>query len=309
VGALVWMGVGLRRKLREMPPGTASKSKDTWNQWYRYAMVAYTGGLLSFTAYSDRFILGYFVGSAAVGIFLIARQLQLLPGMFNQMLIMVGAPMFAAAHSRNDGTERQHIYTLMTDWVVRASLPVLAFLAVFGQSVLRIFGPDFAAGGEVALVILVGAQFVNLAYGPVGNLAMMSGLERYGLRINTITTCIGLALEVLFVPFFGLVGAALASAAAWVLLNAFLLRAIQSHLGIHWYDPRFRGWILPTTAMLLVGLAIRASGIDLGAFALVAILAIMYMAFLVTSITQGLHKDDKDLLRHLRLGVLRWRYA
>jgi O-antigen/teichoic acid export membrane protein len=292
-----------------MPAGTASVSEDNWNQWYRYAMVAYLGGFLSFASYSDRFILGYFVGSAAVGIFLIARQLQQLPGMFNQMLIMVGAPMFAAAHSRNNAAERQHIYTLMTDWVVRASLPVLVFLVVFSQPVLRLFGPDFAAGGEVALLILVGAQFVNLVYGPVGNLAMMSGLERYGLRLNTITTCVGLTLEVLLVAFFGLVGAALASAVAWVLLNAFLLRAIRSHLGIRWYDPRFRRWILPTIGMSVVGLAIRESGIDMHAVRLVAILALMYAVFLIVSVAQGLHRDDKDLLRHLQVGFLRWRYA
>jgi O-antigen/teichoic acid export membrane protein len=307
--SVVWMGVGLRRKLRELPAGTATASEGNRNQWYHYAMIVYLGGLLSFTSYTDRFILGYFVGPAAVGIFLIARQLQLLPGMFNQMLIMVGAPMFAAAHSRNSVAERQHIYTLMTDWVVRASLPVLVFLVVFGQSVLRLFGPDFAAGGEVALLILVVAQFVNLAYGPVGNLAMMSGLERYGLRLNTITTCVGLALEVLLIPFFGLVGAALASAITWVLLNAFLLRAIRSHLGIHWYDPRFRSWILPTMGMSVAGLAFRESGIDMDAVKLVAVLAVMYAVFLIVSVARGLHRDDKDLLRHLQVEFLRWRYA
>jgi O-antigen/teichoic acid export membrane protein len=307
--AVLWMGLGLRRRMREMPAGTARVSQSNWNQWHRYAMVAYLGGLLSFTAYSDRFILGYFVGPAAVGIFLIARQLQLMPGMFNQMLIMVGAPMFAAAHSRNSAAERQHIYTLMTDWVVRASLPVLIFLVVFGQPVLRLFGQGFAAGGEIVLLILVGAQFVNLAYGPVGNLAMMSGLERYGLRLNAITTCVGLALEVLLVPFFGLVGAAVASAAAWVLMNASLLRAIQSHLGIRWYDPRFRGWLLPSVAMAFVGLAVRESGIDMDAVKLVVILAVMYAVFFIVNVAQGLHRDDKELLRHLRVEFLRWRFA
>ena len=272
-------------------------------------MIAYMSGLLAFTAYTDRFILGYFAGAGAVGILLIARQLQQLPAMFNQMLIMVGAPMFAAAHGRNSAAERQHIYTLMTDWVVRASLPLMVFLLIFDVPMLRLFGDDFASGGATALLILIAAQIINLASGPIGNLIMMSGLEKSGLRIDAVLTVFGTALQILLIPFFGLIGAAVASAVTLVFSNACLLIVARRHLGIHWWDRRLLCWFFPSISMSIVGIAIRESGISMGPVSLIATLLAMYMVFFGVNFLQGLHKDDKDLLRHLRLQVLRWKYA
>ena len=307
--SVLWMGFGLRQKLATLPTPASENVRSNRLQWQHYALIAYFGGLLSFTAYIDRFILGYFVGSAAVGIFLIARQLQQLPGMFNQMLIMVGAPMIAAAHSRKSATERQHIYTLMTDWVVRASMPLMIFLFLFGDAVLALFGPDFVSGGRAALYILVAAQFVNLVCGPVGNVLMMSGMERPAVRVSTATTLFDTVMVVTLTPFLGLIGAALASAASWVFSNAVSLMLARRQLDIRWWDSRLRGWILPTIVISVLGLAIRGLPTAFGAVQLFAILTIMYGVFALVNLKQGLHRDDKDLLRYVRLQFLRWKYA
>jgi O-antigen/teichoic acid export membrane protein len=306
-GAL-WMGYGLYGKLQAMPAATPRASRDNRAEWYRFAMVMYVSGLLSSApAYLDRFVLGYFVGASAVGIFLIAVQLQQLPGMFNQMLLLVGAPMFAAAYGRNDGTERQHLYTLMTDWVVRASLPLMIFLVVFSRPVLGLFGPDFSAGGVETLFILLAGQFVNLLCGPVGNVALMNGLELYQLRINAALTGLGVVMTIALVPTLGLIGAAVAFAAAVVLGNMCVLVLIQRRLKIRWWDQRFYGWLVPAIAAFMIAIAVRGSGMNAGAAGLIVVLIAMYAVFLGASLLQGLHADDKDFLRHLHREFLRWR--
>jgi O-antigen/teichoic acid export membrane protein len=300
-GAAFWMAIGLRRKVQALPKVSAEPVEHTHLEWYRFAFVFYcttlVGGLM---AYVDRFVLGYNSGVQAVGIFVIVRQLVQMPAMFNQMLLMVGAPMFAAAHGRKDAEERQHLFNLINDWVVRASLPLLVFFTLFGDHVLGLYGEEFATGGTTALLILIAAQFVSLACGPVGNVVLMSGLERYSLWVTIFTTIASAVLLIVLIPHFGIVGAAVATAVGWLIGNPVLIVIARRKLDLHWWSRRQLGWLLPTLATLLFGVVARGIGLGAGATSLGGILIGMYIAFLGISLIRGLHQDDIVLLRDFR---------
>ena len=181
---VLWMAGGVVRKVRELPQSVLSQSSPP--EWRRFALIALSGGLLgAATSGLDRFILGAFMGSGAVGVLVVARQLQQLPERFNHMLLTVGTPMFSAAHSGDNAAERQHLYRLMTGWSVAASMPLILFLLFFGHEVLALYGSEFADWGAPPLRILLGVQVLSLLCGPVGNVALMSGLERDCLGVDT----------------------------------------------------------------------------------------------------------------------------
>lgn len=294
-----WLFLGVYRKTAALPDSRAEA--DVISAWRRYASVSYANSLVSIAAANiDRFLLAALFGPGAVGVVLIVRQLQQLPVVFNQMLLMVGAPMFAAAHGRNDPAERQHLFTLMTDWVMRASLPLLIFLAVFAEPLLGLYGPDFAAKGRTALWIMVVGQLINLASGPNGNLAMMSGLERQAIKLFVITGFIAAGLLAVLTPLLGLTGAALAAALSNVITNLSCLRLIRRELGVRWWDRRYLAWAAPSA--MAAGCAIAAllfvPGMD-EAWKLGGALVGVYAAFAGVNLVQGLHADDMDFLRHM----------
>jgi O-antigen/teichoic acid export membrane protein len=300
VGAL-WMAYGLKRKINDLPADEAGPSSAPVAEWRRYAAISYTNALLGgTTAYIDRLLLGIFMGSGAVGVLIVLRQIQQLPQMFNQMLLVVGAPMFAAAHVRNDRTERGHLYVLMTDWVMKISLPFILFLFLFGRPVLLLFGPQFAQDGAGILWILVLGQAVNLACGPIGNIALMSGLEGEVLRLTTFNAVLQVILLVLLAPAFGLLGVAIVHAITAVFINAAVMVLLRSRLGLRWWHRRFAGWLLPSCAAVCVGAGIIYSGLNIGFVVLAVTLALMYATFSGVVLLQGVNEDEKDLLRHLR---------
>ena len=267
----------------------------------RYAVANYSWSLLS-TATSglDRFLLGAFAGSSAVGVLVVLRQLQMVPERFNQMLLVIGAPLFSAAHGRDNSVERQHIYHLMTDWVVRASLPFVLFLWLFGRDILALFGPQFADYGTVTLRIFVAAQFFSLLCGPVGNLAIMSGLEWKSLRLSIMNTVLFVGAMTILIPLFGLNGAAFAYAISSVFTNLTLIILIRRELGVRWWDRRYLEWLAQCGAALGMGLAATFLG-PLNAAALLICLLCMYVATIAVTFLRGLHEDDKELLRNVRL--------
>src|SRR5262249_43946571 len=154
------------------------------------------------------------------------KQLMGMPERFNKMLLTAGAPMLSAAHGGQNLAERDHLFYLMTSWSVAASLPLILFLLLFAPDVLALYGGRFAGQGTLPLQALVAAQFVSLLCGPVGSVAMMSGLERHCLVISVVCTALSTALLVALVPWWGLLGAALTIVVAVIVLNLALVALV-----------------------------------------------------------------------------------
>ncbi len=298
LAALIWMGVGLRRKLDSMRH--LVQQGRSVGAWKRYAAISFVTSLISLpSAYLDRFLLAAFASTGAVGVLVVARQLQQLPAVLYQMLLSVAAPMFAGAHARGARDEQEHLYTLITDWAVKAALPLIVFLALFARPVLSLFGPQFAEVGALPLQIMLAAQLFNLASGPNGNVAIMCGLEREALRVDTVMLLATALLLLALVPAYGLLGVALSILANSILHNVWTLLIVRTKLHIHWWDRRYLSWIAPATAICVVGFLAARAVPSWTVPALVLGLVAMYGVFAGLSLLQGLHSDDRDLIAHI----------
>lgn len=307
--ACAWMGFGLWKKFAALPKSPNADCKEQEKAWRNFARVQYTGLLLGMgTQYLDRFLLGIFVGTAPIGVLVVAKQLQQMPVIFLQMFLAVAAPMFSLAHARGDARERQHIYHLITDWVVRLSAPLFIFFLFFAEPLLGLYGQEFASEGKYALWILLAGQAINLGSGPLGAMLNMSGSEGFMLRLAVYEVAISMLSFVVLVPGFGLTGAAVAITISIVFQNLVALWAARSKLGIRWADRRYLGWIVPFAASFLVAVGALMLGPQKpGAGLLVLYLVLLYGVFHGVSLARGLHEDDRELLSHLRtkLGLLK----
>ena len=302
-GSLVgvsWMAWGLKHKLEQLPENESNRSAPPLRAWRRYAAICYSTSLLGVaSARLDRFMLGAFVDSSAVGVLLVVYQLQQFPQLFNTMLLMVGTPMFAAAHSRDASAEREHLFALTTDWSVKASLPLLLFLALFAHPVLGLFGPGFPDTGTAVLCLLLFGQAFSLAAGPVGSVVMMSGLEHIGLRIDAINTIITVVLTIGLAVPFGLFGVAVATVTSAVFVNLSLMIVARRRLGLRWWNNRYFGWLAPAAVSGGIAVAISHAGVAIGAVSLSVTLIVMYLSFAFVLYIQGLNDDERYLLRNI----------
>ena len=297
-----WLLWSVVREIRALP--LAMPTLSALRQWINYATANYLGSLLSTVVSGlDRFIVGALLGSSAVGILVVIRQLQVLPERFNQMLLVVGAPLFSRAHSVDDHVERQRIYHLMTDWVVRSSLPLVLFLLIFGGDVLALYGPEFAAQGTVPLWILIVAQFFNLLCGPTGNLAWMSGLEWQAVRISAMNS-LGLIMAMAaLTPLFGLIGVAVACATAIIVQNITILLLVRRKLHVQWWERRYLEWLPQAAGSIMIAIAILVMRMPVNAVELAVSLPAMYAAAIGTIFLRGWHEDDKELFLHVERTI------
>jgi O-antigen/teichoic acid export membrane protein len=97
--------------------------------------------------------------------------------------------------------------------------------------ILALFGSGFTSG-STSLAILAGGQFVNVVTGSVGFILMMCGYEK--LMRNTILgiALLNMLLNFLLIPWFGVNGAAIATAVSLALMNLILVFIVYRKLKI-----------------------------------------------------------------------------
>lgn len=180
---------------------------------------------------TDTTMLGIWMDSTAVGVYGVAKRTAALTGFILVAVNSIVAPKFAALYAQGDhhalDALARHSARLMT---VLAVL-LLAPLIVFPNAVLEIFGRDFAGGATVLRILALG-QFANVAAGSVGYLLLMSGHEKVQRNNVIFVTGLNALLNVILIPKYGMVGAAVATSTSLALKNLIAVFLVGRHLSI-----------------------------------------------------------------------------
>ncbi len=94
---------------------------------------------------------------------------------------------------------------------------------------MSLFGPEFATGASVLLVLVAG-HGINVMTGPVGTVLVMTGHEKI-MRNNVLAAAaVNIGLNLVLVPRMGALGAAVATAASLALVNGLSLLQVRRHV-------------------------------------------------------------------------------
>jgi O-antigen/teichoic acid export membrane protein len=184
-------------------------------------------------------ILGSMAGPKEAGLFDVVRKASALVTFVLYAINMPMGPTVAELYAKGDSKQLQKLATKGARSALLGSLPIALVLIAFGPWLLRIVGKDFA-GGATALSILCLGQIVNAGMGSVGLILNMTGYERDTAKGIAIAAVVNIILNLLFIPSWGIEGAAAASAVSVMVWNILLAIWVYQRIGI---DPTSFGWI------------------------------------------------------------------
>ncbi|AZQ36757.1 polysaccharide biosynthesis protein [Streptomyces cyaneochromogenes] len=139
-----------------------------------------------------------------------------------------------------------HLHRVSTRWIVLFSWPLLVLLTSFPKTVLSLFGPEFEQGA-VALVVLCAASAINVGVGNAQTVLLMAGRSSWHLVVTGAAFAVQLAVGILTVPRWGVLGAALSWGAAIVVENLVSAALVRRHPGFTIVD---RGYLTAAVAGL-----------------------------------------------------------
>ena len=296
---VVFAGYYIRRRLPLRHLVTMRPEKSAMRRMLSFSWpLAMSSLVFTFLSRMDILMIGYFLVSREVGYY---RAIQ----PFRQVTVLVlGSfgflflPLATRCFETGNLPELDRLFTSVTKWIVVITLPVILGFVFFAESIVVFaFGADYLPAA-LPLSVLLGGLFVRTVTGLDGD--VVKAIDRPKIEFYSALTGLGsnLVLNILLIPQYGIVGAAVATVVGYAVYNAVELAAIYRIVGI----TPFSWDILKPVAFTTVSAAALVHVIDvpsgiifaLGATALFGVLSVLSVPF-----TGSIGAADRILVERL----------
>ena len=209
-----------------------------WPIWRKTIMPLWASAVLyAMIQQLDVVVVGSLAPTVEAGSYFAAQKTASLLGLVMLAGGLVGAPLMSANYHSGKLIELQRLCGLLGIAIAISTIVGLLILVVFGHQLLGLFDASFMSAYGVLLVLAVG-YFVDSMAGPNAYLMQMTGLESTYLKIMGTSYAFVLLAQLLLVPIYGGLGAALASACGIVLWNVWAIVVLRKRKGL---DPSVFG--------------------------------------------------------------------
>ncbi len=176
-------------------------------------------------------LVGPQVASDQVAIFNASYRLALLIAFGLGAIDSVTAPVAARLFAAKEMDELEAVVQRATKLGFLCSLTAVAGFAVFGSSLLGLFGAEFVVG-HGTMMILAAAQLVRSAVGPVMSLMSVTGHQDHCLVVFASALVAAVILVFILVPTYGIHGAAITVLLVTLGWSTWLHRLVVAHIGV-----------------------------------------------------------------------------
>lgn len=204
-----------------------------YREWISIALVLLLQvGFKIILTQTDIVMVGSLMGPEQAGIYSAAVKTAMWEAFVLQTVNIVVAPVFTALYTQGDRQGLQNLVSKVTVWIFWSSLAIATILITFAQPVMGLFGSEFVVA-HWQLKILVVGQMVNALCGSVNLLMVMTGHQNKTIGVYSYAVLINVVLNGILIPFFGSIGAAIATSLTMVLWNIWLSVLVVRNVGIY----------------------------------------------------------------------------
>jgi O-antigen/teichoic acid export membrane protein len=255
---------------------------------------------------SETVVLGILAPSDQVGIYYASARMTTLLAVFLTAFSLIFAPVMGELYAKNEQQQLSSLLKTVTRWGFTLCLPLFLLFFACSDQIVALLGPGFAMGA-VVLPVLATAQLFNVITGPVGWSLIMSGRPKLNLLNSVLMLGLSFSLDLLLIPRYGIVGAAMGGALSIFLVNLLRLAEVYAILRIHPYNLSYLKPITAGFVAAIVVVGLRSAVTDLSPVAFLTLSAlIVVLTFALTLLILGLEKDDRMVVEAIvrQLGRL-----
>lgn len=196
----------------------------------------------------DKLTLGSLLGPAAFAVYDIAGRVTQLVEAPSFSIAAIVFPQSAQRIESQGAAGIKVLYERSVGAILAIILPFLTGIMLFAEPVVRILaGPHYAESANVLRLTAFFGMFMPFAV-QFGTILDSTGKPETNFRYTLLTAVLNLMLSYLFIPWFGLMGAALATLTGYSLSFVLMQRLLFRHFGIEWW--RAFGYVVPTYRQL-----------------------------------------------------------
>lgn len=223
-GLVIYLGV--RKRLNNVKPAFHTR------HWFAVSLgFLMIDGFRMLLDNTDILLIGRFLDPHSVAVYFAVIRTSGLIAFISFSVIALAVPKFAEIHGTGTRPELQKFVTNVIQLMFWPSLLTAVAMACLGPFLLSLFGPGFETGYPTMLVVLTGLVLRSATL-PVEYLLNMTGHHRDTMRVYALAAAANIVLNLLLIPAFGILGAAIGSYTAMLGGNIILYRLVKKRLGI-----------------------------------------------------------------------------
>ena len=241
VAAWLWLR-HIRRRAARTPSPTATNrpvaagrrtTDATVGGFWRFTAPRAVAALAQITIQRiDIVLVAFLRGPAEAAIYTAATRFLVVGQFGNSALNMAAQPRFAELFAVRDRRTANTLYRATTAWLILLTWPLYLLAVIYGPEVLAIFGHSYRAG-DLVMVILGCTMLVATGCGQVDMVLITSGRSSWSLANGLMALVINVSLDLLLIPRYGIIGAAIGWAVAIGVTNLVPLAQLAITLRLH----------------------------------------------------------------------------
>ena len=189
--------------------------------------------LMMVMSWTDTLMLGYFKTPDVVGVYNAALPLAHL---LTTVIASVGflyIPIISQLYSKNQMEEVERSYAISTKWCFMGTLPLFFILFLFPDVVLNLLFGSRYLGAAIVLQFLSLGFIFNSYFGLNYHTLLTTGKSKFLMQCFLISGVMNIALNIILIPTLGAVGAAIATASSFAVVEVIMTVKLYTTSGIH----------------------------------------------------------------------------
>jgi len=273
-------------------------------------LISYSIPLLSvgfmnyFFSWTDILMLGFLSTTKDVGIYRAASQVPFIMTMFLSATNSLYAPLVADLYYKGEVQRLSNIYKSTTRWTTYAVFPILVFILLSPREIMMIFGKGYVETGYIVLIVLSFGQLINCMTGGAGFTLIMTGRQNIQLLILVASVLINIALNIILIPRYGSLGAALATSIAISLANITKVVVVFKYIKAHPFSRHMLKFTMFSIILILLLMSIRSYMFFPAQISFVIKLIIVLISYAFFFFLAGIKDEDKYLLQKVKARLV-----
>lgn len=241
----------------------------------------------------DRFMITTMMGLEDAGLYVIAADPSLKLNIVLALSITVFMPRIVKLFNAKDFEKLNEEHSNLTSIITVLTSIILIGLLCVSREYLGLYGDDFVQS-TVVLQILACSQMINVITGPVGKILELGNNQNWSLIAVLVALIINGLLNYLLIPYYGIVGAAVATGTSILVAHGGLAIIVYRKLGVSPLSTLYSKVIFSSVMVVAVSLWLHKQN-DNG----LILAAVMIIAYLILIYGYVLKRDQRNELTSL----------
>lgn len=288
---------------------TGIQAKDIFSGVYDKELLKFSYPLMFVTIlgtlmhWMDIMMLGYFTDTQTVGLYHPAARTA---GLLRTVLLAfmgIYAPLMSNFHRQGDFEKMSKLYKLVVRWIISLSLPLAIILILYSKKIMLLFGGEYVHAANV-LMLLTTAAFIQTIFGGGGHTLTMTGFTKINLYNSIVVVGMNILLNIIWIPQFGMVGAAYATLVSMVVLGLVRIIEVQKLINITPFSFKLFKSIIAGVIMALVLCFVKPLVMPMHTIiTLITVTVIGFLSFFAILWILKFDVDDKEVWSGIRMII------